>query len=393
MIPLAKDTISAEDIQELCRWLGTSPKLTKGEVTLEFKKQWSKWLGVRNSVFVNSGSSANLLMFYALILSNRLRNKMVIAPTVSWATTVAPIFQLGLDPVLCDCNLKNLGLDLDHLRELIKIHRPAALILVHVLGHPNDMDEITELCRDNDVILLEDCCEAVGTEYRGRKVGTFGAMSSFSFYFGHQISTIEGGMVSINEPDLVDYVLSIRSHGWGRDVSPETRKRWEKEFAIDEFRSLYTFYYPGFNFRPTDLQAFLGLRQLAKLERLIEIRQSNFETYANTLSDLDIWQQKSDASRLSSFAYGLAHKNKKSIVDQLNREEIECRPLICGSIARQPFWLRKFGPSDSLPHADFIHDYGFYVPNHAELSHEEINKICGVIRRSVLRPSEVEARA
>ncbi len=383
MIPLAKDSTSPEDLKALSEWLLTNPKLTKGELTREFESQWSRWLGVPNSIFVNSGSSANLLMFYSLILSNRLRNKKVIAPAVSWATTVAPILQLGLEPVLCDCNLQNLGLDLAHFENLLKEHHPAAVIVVHVLGHPNDMDEIVRLCREHDAILLEDCCEAVGTEYQNQKLGTFGAMSSFSFYFGHQMSTIEGGMLSIKDDAFVDFALSIRSHGWARDISPATREQWEKDFHIDEFRSLYTFYFPGFNFRPTDLQAFLGLRQIHKLERLIEARQAHFEKYAKILADLDLWQQKSEATRLSSFAYGLAHKDKNSIVRQLMENEIECRPLICGSIARQPFWLRKFGPSDSFPQADFIHDCGFYVPNHAELREAEIDKICAVVRKSV----------
>jgi len=382
-ISLVKDTINKEDLKSLCAWLRRGPRLTKGELTAEFEKKWSRWLGVKSSIFVNSGSSANFLIFYAMILSKKLRNKKVIAPAVSWVTTVSPILQLGLEPILCDCNLKDLGLDIDHLKRLIKRRRPAALIVVHVLGHPNEMDEIVGLCEKNGITLLEDCCEAVGTEYKGRKVGTFGEMSSFSFYFGHHMSTIEGGMVCVNNEILADYVLSLRSHGWARDLSPKTKAKWEKVFKIDAFRALYTFYYPGFNFRSTDLQAFLGLRQLDKLERNIRFRESNFKKYNQLLAKVKIWKQTSEATLLSSFAYGLAHPKRARIVKNLMKNKIECRPLICGSIARQPFWIRNFGPSRDLPNADFIHDFGFYVPNHSELTGDEIARVCGAIKESV----------
>lgn len=383
MIHLVEDTISAQDLKELTGWLSTNPRLTKDKVTLDFERRWTDWLGTVNSVFVNSGSSANFLMFYALILSNRLRNKKIVAPAVSWVTTVSPILQLGLEPVLCDCDPENLGLDVNHFRKLIREHHPAAVILVHVLGHPNHLDEITALCRENQILLLEDCCEAVGTEYRGRKVGTFGALSSFSFYFGHHMSTIEGGMVCINDENLTDYILSTRSHGWARDVSFRTREKWEKEFNIDSFRSLYTFYYPGFNFRSTDLQAFLGNVQLNKLGSYIERRRINFERYNRELSDVDIWKQSSEASLLSNFAYGLAHRKKNAIVRALMENDIECRPLICGSIARQPFWIRHFGVADPLPNADFIHDFGFYVPNHPGLTESDVRRVCRVIREAI----------
>ena len=385
MIHLVKNTITTKDLKTLSSWLLTTPHLTKGELTIEFERKWSRWLGTRRSVFVNSGSSANFLMIYALILSSRLRNRKVIAPAVSWVTTVSPLIQLGLEPILCDCDPCHLGLDLEHFKHLIKKYRPAAVIIVHVLGHPNDMDEIVRLCDKHRIVLLEDCCEAVGTEYKGRKVGTFGKMSSFSFYFGHHLSTVEGGMVCVNEEVFADYALSVRSHGWARDVSPKARASWEKEFHIDSFRSLYTFYYPGFNFRPTDLQAFLGLIQLKKLSDSIEKRRRNYEKYTQLLSDVDVWQQTSNATLLSNFAYGLAHKNRSMIVRQLMKNEIECRPLLCGSIARQPFWLRNFGPNDALPNANFIHDCGFYVPNHPELTEEEIAKVCTVIEESVER--------
>ena len=161
-IPLVKDTIDNSDIDKLVNWLKEGHRLTKGNVTIEFEKKWSEYLGTKHSVFLNSGSSANLAMIYTLIQSGRLKNNNIIVPTVSWVTTVTPIIQLGLNPILCDCDVDNLGLDIDHLNKLILEHNPSVIMLVHVLGIPNHMDEIIKLCKENDIILIEDSCESIG---------------------------------------------------------------------------------------------------------------------------------------------------------------------------------------------------------------------------------------
>ena len=157
-IPLVKDTINKEDIDNLIKWLSQNPRLTKGELTPIFEKKWSEWLGVKYSVFLNSGSSANLAMIYSLIISNKLKNKKIIVPSVSWVTTVTPAIQLGLEPIMCDCDKDDLGLDIDHFKLLVEKHKPSCVILVHVLGIPNKMNEIIEICEQNNIILLEDTC-------------------------------------------------------------------------------------------------------------------------------------------------------------------------------------------------------------------------------------------
>ena len=258
-IKLVKDTIDDKDINMLIEWLKTNPKLTKGPITIEFEKKWSEWLGVKYSVFVNSGSSANLASIYSLLLSGRLRNKKIVVPAVSWVTTVTPIIQLGLTPIMCDCDMDNLGLDVNHLKQIIEEETPSAIILVHVLGFPNHMDEIIKLCKEKNILLVEDTCESMGSEYNNKKLGTIGDLSTFSFYFGHHMSTIEGGMISTDDEELYHILLSIRSHGWDRDLPEEKQLMLRNKHNVDKFRSLYTFYYPGFNLRSTDLQAFIGL--------------------------------------------------------------------------------------------------------------------------------------
>lgn len=381
MITLVKDTISKSDLSKLQEWLGTNPRLTKGILTEEFEDKWSRWLGVKYSTFVNSGSSANFLMFDALINSGRLKSNKIIVPAVSWVTTVSPVIQLGLTPILCDCNLENLGLDLNNFEDILKKENIGAVIIVHVLGVPNNMQEILNLCSKYDVILLEDCCEAHGSQYDGIKVGNFGKMSSFSFYYGHHMSTIEGGMVCTNDLELNTIVKSIRSHGWARDL-PEVKKRGlEEKYNIKPFNSLYTFYLPGYNFRPTDLNAFLGIIQLENLDSNIKKRNNNFQLYKSKLNQF--WQQKNERAYISNFAYGIIDSKREKLVQKLYDNNVECRPLICGSIGRQPFWISRYGISH-FPNADQVNDNGFYVPNNQDIKEEEIDFICSIISEKII---------
>ena len=283
-IDLVKDTIDTQDIEKLIDWLRTNPRLTKGQLNVEFEKKWSEWLGVKYSVFVNSGSSANLAAVYSLLLSGKLKNNKIVVPAVSWVTTVTPAVQLGMTPIMCECDEDNLGLNIDYLKKIIEEENPAAIILVHVLGFPNHMNEIMELCNQHDILLIEDTCESTGSLYDGKKLGTFGDLSTFSFYFGHHMSTIEGGMVSTNSEELYHILLSIRSHGWDRDLPIEKQKQLREKYGIGDFRALYTFYYPGFNLRATDLQAFIGLQQLEKLDTIVYNRNKNYLKYLNEIT-------------------------------------------------------------------------------------------------------------
>jgi len=377
-IPLVKDTIDNEDIEKLVEWLKEGNRLTKGKVTVDFEKKWSEYLGVKYSVYLNSGSSANLAMIYTLIQSGRLKNNNIIVPAVSWVTTVTPIIQLGLNPILCDCDVDNLGLDINHLKILIKENKPSVIMLVHVLGIPNQMDKITQLCEENEIILIEDSCEAIGSEYENNKVGTLGNMSSFSFYFGHHMSTIEGGMVSTNDYEFYKILLSIRSHGWDRDLPEDEQNILRKKYDLTTFRSLYTFYYPGFNLRSTDLQAFIGVNQLDKIQTIVEKRNKNFLLY-NKYLDNNFWKPVPPInSYVSNFAYPIILKNVNEMSKILFENNVENRPLICGSINEQPFWYEKYGKSH-LPNAEKIHFYGMYLPNNPDMTEDEIKYVSSLI--------------
>jgi CDP-6-deoxy-D-xylo-4-hexulose-3-dehydrase len=381
-ISLAEETIAQEELQALSDWMLAGNRLTKADQTLAFEEEFAAWMDCRHAVYVNSGSSANLLMIAALKEAGRLRNNKAIAAGVSWVTTVSPLLQLGFDVRLCDCDSRSLGLDLNHLEDLCREEAPALLILVHVLGHSGDMDAVRDICERYGVILLEDSCEALGSTYKGRKLGTLGTAGSFSFYYGHHISTIEGGMVVTDDSDLHQLMLSLRSHGWSRDLSPELRQSLAIDNGIDEFKNLYTFYYAGYNLRSTDLQAFLGRSQLKKLDAIVEQRRVNFDLYRKALPDF--FSQAGDTEVLSSFAYGTFIENRLETYKHLSAHNIECRPLICGNIARHPFWLRD-NPRLMLTNADKVHDFGIYLPNHHNLDAADIARVADVFT-AVARP-------
>lgn len=380
-ILLADETISQSELESTAKWMLAGNRLTKSKVTATFENKFANWIGSKHAVFVNSGSSANLLMVATAMQSGRLRNKVAIAPAVSWVTTVSPLLHLGFDVRLCDCDPSGLGLDPEHLEELCKENPPSLLILVHVLGHVNKMQEIFRICQKYDIILIEDSCEALGSEYLSRKLGTLSTAGSFSFYYGHHISTIEGGMVVTDDSELHQIMLSLRSHGWSRDLSSSKRDFLQKQFEIDDFTNLYTFYYPGFNLRSTDLQAHLGLQQLSKIDAVTKIRSVNFERYKKILHRY--FCQQSDTDFLSSFAYGTLVKNREEVYLSLKKNQIESRPLICGNIARHPFWENTKGV-ENLTNANKIHDFGIYLPNHHNLTRTDVDRVCEVFSQSAI---------
>jgi len=380
MITLVKDTIDNNDIDRLIDWLKTYPRLTKGSVTLELERKYADWLGTEYSIFCNSGSSANLLMLSAII--EKYNSKKVVVPSVAWATDLAPVMQLGLKPLLCDCNMDDLSVDLNHLEEIFKTESPDALLLVSVLGLVPDMGEITRLCEEYNVILLEDTCESMGSQYRDTKLGTFGLMSSFSTFFGHHISTIEGGFVCTDDKELYELLVSLRSHGWARESSVETQFKLQQDWDVTDFDSLYTFYYPGYNVRSTDLQAYIGLTQIDKLEDWGKKRENNFELYQELIRN-DYWKPKYNLHNFTSnFAYPVIHPKRVSIVKKLQENDIETRPMVCGSMGTQPFYVKRYGRLE-LPNVTEVDKYGFYVPNHPKLTKDEIVFIIHTINKEI----------
>jgi CDP-4-dehydro-6-deoxyglucose reductase, E1 len=378
---LADQTIDAADLHDLAGWLGTNPWLTQGPLVRQFEHAWSEWLGLRHSAFVNSGSSANLLMYWALLASGRLPNLKVVVPAVSWATTVAPAIQFGMEPIMCEADPLTFGLDPNHLEAIVRRERPGAVVVVHVLGVPADLAPIMALKERFGFVLMEDCCAALGSCYDGRRVGTFGELATMSFFYGHHLSTIEGGMVSTNDDALHRIILQVRSHGWAKDLEPAEEAALAREHAPLEFNRPFTFYYPGFNVRSTDLNARIGLSQMGKIEDVVRRRVENHRAYqARFAAHPDFTCQSNERATICSISFaGLAAsaEHRERVGRALRAARIETRPLGGGNMSRQPYWRQRFSVQD-LTVADRIHARSFQLPNHPRLGAADVEHICDV---------------
>ena len=370
---LAYNTIGSNDYKVMERFLKKRKYLNQSVYTKNFENKFSKFLGTRNSVFVNSGSSANLLMAQVLLEGSFLKNKTVVLPAVSWSTSVSPFIQLGYKVILCDCDKYNLGLCTYDLEKICKKFNPGLVLIVNVLGHANNYKKIEYLKKKYKFELIEDNCESLGSGIGKKKLGTLGLASSHSFYYGHHISTIEGGMISTKDRKFYNLALAIRSHGWARDMEKKFRLNLEKKFKIDEFKSFFTFYYSGFNIRSTDFNACIGIEQIKKIHQIVKIRQKNFLRYKSNLKSF--WFQKSDLSILSSFGYATFVKNRLEVYKYLKSKKIQSRPLICGNIGQQPFIKKNIKRIFNLDNAKFVDKYGIYLPNHTNLSLQDIDFI------------------
>jgi len=380
--PLAKETINNEDIDALREWLGTYPRLTKGELTWKVEEAWADYIGTKHAVFNNSGSSANLLMIYAAIAAGRIKNKKIAVPSVGWVTTIAPAIQFGLTPIMVGADKSTYGMDLDQLEEVCKTEKPDAVIFVQVLGVPHHRERLLALKDKYGFCLLEDACAALGAAYGdGAKVGTVGDMSSFSFYFGHQLSTIEGGMVNTSDKELYDTLLMLRSHGWGKDLDETSYQKLMKQHQVDDFHKPFTFFIPGFNLRATDLQAFLGLRQIEKANWAATGRNRNHLRYAENLKEYVDYQEWGNNFPVS-ISFGVLAKDnqhRKRIVTRLVECGIETRIFSAGNLGVHPFWTNLYDRFEDEV-SDRIHSCGFFLPNYPELELAEIDYISDVVK-------------
>jgi len=378
MIKLAHNTIDKKDYKVLIKFLEKNSYLNQSKITKKFEEKFSKKIGTNYSVFVNSGSSANLLIAQTLLEGNFLKNKIAILPSLSWSTTVSPFLQLGYKVLLCDCDSETLGINVKHLEKLCKKFNPGLLVLVNVLGHANNFDEILYLQKKYNFELIEDNCESLGSKFKRKKLGTYGLASSHSFYFGHHISTIEGGMASTKNKKFYNISLAIRAHGWSRDMQKSYKRMLEKKYGIDEFKSFFTFYYSGFNIRSTDLNARLGIEQLKKIDKISFIRHKNFNNYKKQLKNF--WCQNSKLDLISSFGYATFVRNRIQVFKHLKSKKIQTRPLICGNIAQQPFLKKISFNKKELNNAKFVDKYGIYLPNHANIKSKDIDYVSEIFK-------------
>ena len=295
-----------------------------------------------------------------------------------------PLFQLGLEPVAIDCSLETLNISPETL--LSKIEEVDALFVTNVLGFADKIADIRKICDDHGVLLLEDNCEGLGSIVQGNKLGNFGLASTFSFFLGHHLSTIEGGMVCTDDTDLHRALVMARAHGWDRNLDAQTQKELRKNASVDDFFSKYTFYDLGFNLRPTEINGFVGNIQLRFLDETLGKRRDNFmKFYLAAKGNSSIVPMSIDhMDFVSNFAMPLVFKDDASFSeykDRFEKADVEIRPIIAGDITLQPFYMKyKKGEPESVPNARFVHDHGFYFGNNPDLTADEVETLTRLLQ-------------
>ena len=366
--PLSVATYDVEEVlaavDSLCSF-----RTTMWEKTAEFERHFSMLQGCTESIMVNSGSSADLLAAFALVnpAYPRLRpGDEVLVPAVTWPTQVWSAMMAGLKVRFVDTDPRTLNVDVGALEAAVTSNT-RAVSLVHLMGNPCDMDAVLRICRANDLVLIEDCCESLGARFGGQSVGTFGTAGTFSFFFSHHITTMEGGMITCDDAELSDLFRLLRAHGWSRNA------RYSTSPVTPGIDPRYTFLNWGFNVRPTELQAGFGLVQLERFPMLHQQRRQNaaafldgFERYKDLVSVMEV-HPKAECSwfALPAVVSADAPFARDELVGHLERNGIETRPIVAGSLARHPVSaLYPELQGTDLPGADVVHDRGFYIGLH-----------------------------
>ena len=360
-----------------------SGEYTQGAVVDKFEKEFAKWNGSNYAVMCNSGSSANLLIMALLKEKYGLNDgDEVLVPAVTWPTTIYPVIQNNLVPVICDVD-DGFNISVESMKKMTS-SRTKALFLVHLLGQPANLDKIIPFCKEKNIIIVEDCCESLGALYNGKKVGNFGAMGSFSFYFGHHMTTIEGGMIVTDDFETYDLLKSIRSHGWVRNSA-------RKKMYASEYKHLdFVFDHLGYNVRSTNINAAIGLKQLETVDNSITIRKSNHLLFNNLMHlNKNIILQKVNMNETSSFSLTIilpSNKLRDMLLTELPKKGIECRNVVAGNLLRQPVFSKKLKGkfrSDSCKNSDKVHDCGMYLPNHQFIDSKHVEYMVNEINKLV----------
>lgn len=382
--PLINDNVSQRDREVLSDFILSNQRLTNGLKVREFEDMWSKWLSVKHSVMVNSGASGN---FLSIALVKELYGiGEVIVPPLGWVSDISSVVQLGMTPVFVDISMDNLSITAENIEKAIT-SQTKAIVLVHCLGFNAINEKILEISKKHNLVLIEDCCEAHGATFKGQKVGSFGDISIFSFYFGHHITTIEGGMVCVNDDNANDIVRLFRSHGMTREASQELQDNFVRNYP--ELNPLFTFAVAGFNVRSTEINAVLGIEQMNRIDSNVDKRRNNFKVWLDNL-DKNKFYTEFDVEGNSNFALPLIMKRGyedrfninddfSGVRDILDLSGVEYRLGTAGggNQALQPY-LKKYDYriEGDLTNVNYVHNNSLYIGNHTDLTDEQIIKLC-----------------
>jgi len=369
--PLATASWGKEETDAMHRVID-SGMFTMGPQVQAFERDFAQYVGSQYCVMVNSGSSANLLMVAALFYTQNPRLKLqrgdeVIVPAVSWSTTYYPLYQYGLKIKFVDIDLNTLNYDLDQL-ELAVSDKTRAIMAVNLLGNPNDFTRIQSIIGGRDIVLLEDNCESMGATFDGKQAGTFGVMGSFSSFFSHHISTMEGGLIVTDDEEIYQILLSIRAHGWTRNLPKKNLVCSDK--SDDPFEESFRFVLPGYNVRPLEMEGAIGIEQVKRLPRMIEARRENGKLLQAAMSEHPDLLIQREIGASSWFGFSLVIRpgselTRKALVVKLNQLGFECRPIVAGNFAKNE--VVKYFDSEvhgTLTNAEHIDQNGLFIGNH-----------------------------
>lgn len=382
--PLMKNNITRADLDAVIEFLEQDdPILTQSEQVRAFEREWAEWLGVEYCVFVNSGSSANLVTMAAL---RELHGPgEVIVPTLTWVSDIASVLQCGLTPVFVDINPRTLGMDEEEILRKIT-PRTRAVFITHVLGFNALSRRLLDELAARGIPLIEDVCESHGATFEGRKLGSFGWISNFSFYYAHHMSTIEGGMVCTNDPEVYQTVRMLRSHGMVRESTSDELKQSYRTKHPD-LNPDFIFAFPAFNVRSTEINAVVGRSQLKRLDACNRIRSENFRLFLEHL-DPDRYQTDFETKGSCNYAFTLILREpdpaaRDAVSATLRRHGVECRRGTSGggNQLRQPYLKRLLGEEicHEYPRVDHVHFYGYYLGNYPGLEQSKILRLCSIL--------------
>lgn len=357
---------------------------TMGDSVKEFEENFSEFLNTKYCVMTSSGSTANLLAIAALFYTKYPKLKRgdeVIVPAVSWSTTYFPLQQYGLKLKFVDIDLETLNYDLEALNTAIS-GETKMIMVVNLLGNPNDFDLINEMIKDKDIVLIEDNCESMGAEYKGKQAGTFGLLGTFSTFFSHHMATMEGGFVTTDDEELYHVLLSLRAHGWTRNL-PKVNHVSNK--SDDWFTESFRFVLPGYNVRPLEMSGAIGVEQLKKLPNFIENRRENAEHFLKLFQNHPDFIVQRDIDKSSWFGFSLIIKpesnlKRKDIIKKLIDNNIECRPIVTGDFTQNEV-MKYFDYEihNELVNAKYLHENGFFVGNQQVVIKEELDYLFNVL--------------
>ena len=385
---LSDDTWDEAEYDAIDRVL-KSGFFTMGQEVAEYEKRFAKKMGSKYAVMSNSGSSANLLMIAALCYSGKLHSgDEVIVPAVSWSTTYFPLAQYGLKLKFVDIHYGTLNIDADKIKKAISASTKAVMC-VNLLGNSNEYNEIREICAENDIYFIEDNCESLGGEYLGKKLGTIGLMGSFSTFYSHHLCTMEGGVTVTDSEELYHYMLSIRAHGWTRNL-PKTSKIYKK--SDNDFYESFNFIMPGYNLRPLEIEAAIGKEQLNKMDDIIEVRRGNAKYFIERMGELDeYYDVQQECGKSSWFGFAVVLKDemrgtRDRLVELLRANNVEVRPIVAGNFTRTPaIKYLDYEISGVLSAADIIHENGFFIGNHCKDNKNQIDLFIRLIKEHIYR--------